>query len=105
MFLGVILDENLSWKSHLSYLANKILKSISVIHKASFCLPLESLRILYFSMIYPYLQYCAIVWGLTYPPSIRRIEIFQKRAIRDNSAFDAPTGPIFKKLGQATEIE
>ena len=52
-------------------------------------------------MIYPYLQYCVIVWGLTYPTSIRRIEILQKRAIRilDNSAFDAHTGPIFKKLG------
>ena len=101
MFLGVILDENLSWKSHLSYLTNKISMSIGVIYKASFCLPLESLRILYFSMIYPYLQYCAIVWGLTYPTSIRRIEVLQKRAIRilDDSAFDAHTGPIFKKLG------
>ena len=94
MFLGVILDENLSWKSHLSYLANKISKSIGVIYKASFCLPLESLPILYFSMIYPYLQYCVIVWGLTYPTSIRRIEILD-----NNSAFDAHTGPIFKKLG------
>ena len=28
MFLGAILDENLSWKSHLPYLANKISKSI-----------------------------------------------------------------------------
>ena len=65
MFLGVIyiLDENLSWKSHLSYLANKISKSNGVIYKASFCLPLESLRILYFSMIYPYLQYCALLCG------------------------------------------
>ena len=38
MFLGVILDENLSWKSHLSHLANKMSKSIGVIYKASFCL-------------------------------------------------------------------
>ena len=43
MFLGVILDENLSWKSHLPYLANKISKLIGVIYKDSFCLPLESL--------------------------------------------------------------
>ena len=38
MFLGVILDENLSWKSHLSHLANKFSKSIGVIYQASFCL-------------------------------------------------------------------
>jgi uncharacterized membrane protein YdbT with pleckstrin-like domain len=58
VFFGVILDENLSWKSHayISHTANKISKSIGVIFKASFYLPLVSLRIL--SMIYPYLQYC-----------------------------------------------
>jgi hypothetical protein len=101
VFLGVILDENLSWKSHFSHIANKISKSIGIIYKASFCLPLESLRTLYYSIIYPYLQYCVIVWGLTYPTNIRRIELLQKRIIRilNKSAFDAHTSPIFKKLG------
>jgi hypothetical protein len=61
VFLGVILDEYLSWKSHISHTANKISKSIGVIFKASFYLPLVSLRILYYSMIYPYHQYCNIV--------------------------------------------
>ena len=101
VFLGVILDENLSWKSHFSHIANKISKSIGVISKASFCLPLESPRTLYYSIIYLYLQYCVIVWGLTYPTNIRRIELLQKRVIRilNKSAFDAHTSPIFKKLG------
>ena len=31
MFLGVILDEHLSWKSHISHVANKISKSIGII--------------------------------------------------------------------------
>jgi hypothetical protein len=91
VFLGVILDENLSWKSHFSHIANKISKSIGVIYKTSFCLPLESLRTLYYSMIYPYLKYCVIVWGLTYPTNIRRIELLQKRVTRilNKSSFDA----------------
>ena len=86
---------------HFSHLANKISKSIGVIYKASLCLPLESLRTLYYSMIYPYLQCCVIVWGLTYPTNIRRIELLQKRVVRilNKSAFDAHTSPIFKKLG------
>ena len=56
---------------------------------------------MYYSIIYPYLQYCVIVWGLTYPTNIRRIELLQKRVIRilNKSAFDAHTSPIFKKLG------
>ena len=31
-FLGVILDENLSWKSHISHIASKISKSVGIIY-------------------------------------------------------------------------
>ena len=31
-FLGVILDENLSWKSHISHIASKISKSVGTIY-------------------------------------------------------------------------
>ena len=98
MFLGVILDENLSWKSHFSHIANKISKSIGVIYKASFCLPLESLRTLYYSTIYPYLQYCVIVWGLAFPTNIRRIELLEiidstNAIIESMSAILIPSGP------------
>ncbi len=65
-FLGVILDEHVSWKSHISHVARNISKSIGMIYKASFCLSKSSLRMLYYSLTYPYLQYCVIVWGSTY---------------------------------------
>ena len=32
-FLGVILDENLSWKAHISHIAHKISKSIGIIYR------------------------------------------------------------------------
>ncbi len=31
IFLSVILDEHMSWKSHISYIASKISKSIGII--------------------------------------------------------------------------
>ena len=36
MFLGVFVDDNLSWKSHISLLASKLSKSIGIIHKSRF---------------------------------------------------------------------
>ena len=48
VFLGVILDENLTWKPHIANVARKISKSIGIIYKASFCLPTSSLCTLYF---------------------------------------------------------
>ena len=62
-FLGVILDESLTWKSHISYVASKISKSIGIIYRSSFCLIRLTLRTLYFALVYPYLNYCVIIWG------------------------------------------
>ena len=38
-FLGVILNENLKWKSEISHVANKVAKSINKIFKCSFFFP------------------------------------------------------------------
>ena len=68
-FLGVILDENLNWKSEVSHVANKVANSIGIKSRCSFFLPKSSLRMLYYSLIYPYFYYCNIVWASTKPIS------------------------------------
>ena len=77
VFLGVVLDENLTWKSHISSLAIKISKSIGIIFRSSFFLSTSSLRMLYNSMILPYLNYCNLVWGSAYKSNLQRIVILQ----------------------------
>ena len=39
VFLGVIIDENLSWKPHIANVARKVSKSLGIILKSSFYLP------------------------------------------------------------------
>ena len=100
-FLGIVLDEHLTWKPQIAYTANKVSKSIGVIRKSSFYLKKETIRILYFSMIYPYLQYCNLVWANTYQKNLSRLVILQKRIVRIiNKSGDnlAHTSPIFKDL-------
>ena len=62
-FLGLILDENLNWKSEISHVASKVAKSIGKISRCGFFLPKSSLHMLYYSLIYPYFCYCNIVWA------------------------------------------
>ena len=52
-FVGVILDENLNfyWRSEISNVANKVAKSIGIISRCSFFLPIMSLHMLYYSLI------------------------------------------------------
>ena len=99
VFLGVILDEHLSWKPHILSVSRKISKSIGIIYKSSFCLPKSSLCSLYYSLVYPYLIYCVSVWGSTYQSNLNRTIVLQKKIIRIISkvSFDARTGVLFKE--------
>ena len=62
--LGCLLDDNLTWKPHISLLASKLSKSIGIIHKSRFFLSTQSLRTLYNSMILPYLYLYSLGWHL-----------------------------------------
>ena len=101
VFLGVIMDENLNWKSEISHVANKVSKCTGIIRKSSFYLSTKTLRTLYFSLVYPYLFYCNLAWASTYRTNLIRLEILQKRVIRTiaKTTFDAHTDPIFQNLG------
>lgn len=100
VFLGVILDEHFAWIPCITNVARKVSKTVGVMYKASFCLCKRSLITLYYSLQYPYLQYCVSVWGSTYPSNLNRMFMLQKRAVRiiTKESFDAHTDPIFKNL-------
>ena len=42
-FLGVLLDENLSWKDHIKYIENKVAKNIGFLYRAKLFLDKNSL--------------------------------------------------------------
>ena len=51
-------------------------------------------------MIYPYLQYCNLVWASTYPTNLSRLVLLQKKILRlaDKAEYNAHTNPLFKKM-------
>ena len=59
-FLGVLLDENLSWKTHIKYIENKISKNIGILFKARPFLNKKSLLSLYYSYIHSYINYGSV---------------------------------------------
>ena len=99
-FLSVILDENLSWKPHISHIGGKISKSVGFIGRSSPCLTELALKTLYYALVYPYFHYCIIVWGSTYPTNLNRLILLQKRIVRivNKKPFDAHTDPLFRDL-------
>ena len=99
-FLGVIIDENLSWKEHVDDITKKISKFIGILNRLKSDLPLRILVNLYNTMILPYLNYCNVVWGNCAIYLIQQLFRLQKRAIRTitNSSYLAHTHKLFLKL-------
>ena len=62
-FLGVLIDEHLTWKKHITVIENKVSKNLGLLHRARRVLPRMTLKNLYFSFIHSYLNYGNTVWA------------------------------------------
>ena len=85
-FLGVLIDNNLSWKNHIEHIAKKIAESVGIIKRIRHTLPLKTLNTLYNTLILPYLNYCNIIWANNKPSCLRPLLMLQKKVIRINTA-------------------
>ena len=75
----------------------KVMKSLGVIRRIKQNVPLYVLRMLYFTLIQPYFDYCNIVWSLNKTTVFDELFRCQKKAIRiiTNSKWNAHSRPIF----------
>ena len=81
-FLGVIIDNKLKWLDHITFIKNKISKSIWIINKIRKFLNKKTLRNLYYTFVYPYLIYCIEIWGNTHDSYLSTLIKLQKKAVR-----------------------
>ena len=81
-YLGVILDSNITWTQHISYIKNKVSKGIGIMYKARQYLDKKALLNIYYSYIYPYFIYCIEVWGNASHCHLHPLFLLQKKIIR-----------------------
>ena len=99
-FLGVMVDENLNWKSHIDLLLNKISKNVGILYKASKLLNFRCLKSIYFALIHSYINYANIAWASSCKTGLKKIFLKQKHAVRIIFHEDRLTHsrPLLKKL-------
>ena len=99
-FLGVVINETLTWSDHIQTLKQKILKNAGIISYLRKNMPLTVLKSLYLTLVQPYLFYCNIVWGIHRSVEFDKLLTCQKKIIRmiTNSQWRSHTAPLFKDL-------
>ena len=99
-FLGITLDEHLTWEDHCIKVANKMARNTGVLNRIKKVVPTPSLLTIYNSLIFSHLSYGLEVWGGTSAKNLKRIVGLQKKATRIiyNSHWLAHTEPRMKLL-------
>ena len=100
-YLGVYIDKHLNWKSHLSYISNKIAKNIGILFKIRRYLSLKMLTSFYYSLIFPYINYGIMSWGAIYKTSITKLSSQLRKCVRCIFFLNrhSDPSPYFKLLG------
>ncbi len=95
-FIGLTLNENLNWKSHINDISNTISKSMGILNKLKHFLPLNIKILLYNSLILSHLNFGILAWGY----KCEKLTKLHKRVIWIIylSKYNAHTEPIFKEL-------
>lgn len=100
-FLGIMIDSNLKWDSHVSYISNKLKSAIYQLNKCKRLIPLKVRLLLYNGLVKSHLQYGIEIWGTAKSSVLKKLFLLQKRAVRVTNLqhIGTHTNLTFLKLG------
>ena len=81
-YLGVVLDENLSWKAHVKYLIAKVGKRVGMLGQLWKNLTVGAANTLYKSLIVPIFDYYDSVWSCCNKCDANGLERLQRRGAK-----------------------
>lgn len=96
-YLGIIIDENLSYKDHINDLSSRVRKLIFIMKKLRDCTPPDTLRLVYLGLCQSIMQYCISVWGSAGKTTFMSLERAQRALIKVmlRKPFRFPTNTLY----------
>ena len=97
-FLGLILDDTLTWRQHTDLLIKKMSSVSYALRHVKYSLPLDTLKLIYYAHVHSIMSYGVIFWGNS--PSAIKVFRLQKKIIRiiTNTRPRSSCKEIFKKM-------
>ena len=95
-FLGLLIDCNFNWKTHLRIASTKITRVIGLLRKLKYIFPSYILHTIYNSLILPHTNYSLLACGT----KCQKMELLQKKAVRvvHSKSTIAHTNPLVRKM-------
>ena len=101
-FLGVWLNKNLNWQTHINKLTNKLNSNLILLKRSKNLLSADTKKLIYYAHIYSHLSYCLLVWGCNLPNAgLNMLQSIQNKCmleIKQNQI----TSKTYKDLGILT---
>ena len=98
-YLGVIIDNHLSWKPQVKNVKSKISKCTWALSKLRPYTNVHTLKLIYYALAYPHLQYCIGSWGGACG-ALDSLLVKQKMLARTilKKPYCSPSAPLFSSL-------
>ena len=81
-FLGVILDENLTWNLHINELCSKLKRLFHIFYNIRNVLSKDNIKTIYYTLIYSRIKYGITVFGQACDSKLKRIQTLQNQLLK-----------------------
>ena len=81
-YLGVMIDDSLTWKYHIAFVCSRLSRNIGIISKLRRYLSIQQLKQIYYNLTYPYISYSILAWGSVYKTHTKKFQVKQNHIVR-----------------------
>ena len=81
-YLGVVIDDELTFKPHIDLLFQKLTKFVGIFYKLRYKLPSWCLRNIYYAFIHPHILYGIEIYGNTYPSYLDKLTRLNNKILK-----------------------
>ena len=81
-YLSVLLDNKLSWKPHVQKVKTQLSSACGILSKLKHYTTLPALKVVYNSLIHPYLNYSILNWGRASNGTIQPLIKLQNKSVK-----------------------
>ena len=86
-FLGVVINEQLTWNQHILAVKAKMNRYVGILYKLKNILPFSARKNIFHSFVQSQLNYCSLVWGLGPKACIEPLFTEQKKSNKSINAW------------------